>query len=178
MIPNLNDVCTCCGGNANQPILQLFNDKCFRIVDGSTTSGSFCLDDFAFPTDGYQCHGLNVEFAGGEITLFDNQVNAISPNTVLDTSKLYARGILLKISYPINDENGEEILLADKSVTLVLQNAETLVESEYPLYTFFSIMTNPKSSEAKELINKIKIVNPNGNYTIRVSALVLFGKAE
>jgi hypothetical protein len=34
MIPNLNQVCDCCGGSESQPLLQLFDNKCFKIVDG------------------------------------------------------------------------------------------------------------------------------------------------
>jgi hypothetical protein len=177
MIPNLNQVCDCCGGSESQPLLQLFDNKCFKIVDGKTTSGEFCLSDFAFPVDGYSCANLNIELDGGEYTLFDNQTGMISPNAVLETGKLYARGVLVKITYPVNDENGEEILLVDKSINIAIQTADTLVETVYPMYNLFTIFTNPKSNKAEHLINKIKIINPNQDFKIRISALVLFGQA-
>ena len=175
---NLDEICTCCGGNENQPILQLFDDRCFRVVEGKETHGEFCIKDFAFPVDGYQCTGLNVSLDGGEITLFDNALGSLSPSSTLESGKLYARGIMVKIIYPTNDTNGEEIKLVNKSVKIEIEDAETLTATEYPLYDFFTIFTNPKSNKASDLINKIKILNPNLLYNVRVSALVLYGKAE
>ena len=177
MIPNLNEVCTCCGGNENQPILQLFDNKCFKIVDGKNTSGEFCLNDFAFPVDGYTCIGLNISIDGGEHTLFDNQAGFISPSGILESGKLYARGVIVKITYPTNDEDGEEIPFVEKSIQIGLETADTLTETVYPLHNLFMIFTNPKSNKTEDLINKIRIINPNTNYQIRVSALVLFGKS-
>jgi len=177
MIPDLNAVCDCCGGYENQPILQLFDDKCFRIVDGKETDGAFCLKDFAFPTDGHTCVNLTVTLDGGEITLFDNQVDTISPSGTLETDKLYARGVMIRIIYPTYDTDGESVAFVDKSVKIVLETSDTLASTEYPLYDLFTIFTNPKSNDAYDLINKIKILNPNMLYNVRVSALVLFGKA-
>jgi hypothetical protein len=176
MAINLNEICDCCGG-AEQSILQLFNDKCFRIVTGKDTSEEFCLKDFAYPVDGHTCVGLNVT-VDGEITLFDNQVGAISPSGILESGKEYARAVLVRVSYPINDINGDEILFSDKSVRVFIENAETLESLDHPMYDFFTIFTNPKSNKSNDLINKIKIINPNLLYTVRVTALVLFGVAD
>jgi hypothetical protein len=177
MIPNLDEICTCCGGYPNQPILQLFDDRCFRVVEGKETSGEFCLKDFAFPVDGKSCVGLTVDLDGGEITLFDNQLTQVSPSTLLESGKEYVRGILLKVIYPTKDEDGEAVTTDIKNVTLIIENAEPFSSAEYPLYEFFSIFTNPKSNKATDIINKIKIVNPNLKYKIRVSALILYGTA-
>lgn len=176
MIPNLTEICTCCGGYENQPILQLFDDKCFKIVDGKETHGEFCLKDFAFPVDGYSCVALNVNLEGGEIVLFDNQLDTISP-LVLESGKAYARGVLVRIVYPTYDEDGETITLTQKNVKLSIQNSE-FNEIQVPLYDLFTIFTNPKSNSVEELINKIKIINPNLKYKVRVNALVLYGQAE
>jgi hypothetical protein len=177
ILTKLNEVCTCCGGSEFQPILQLFDDKCFKIVDGKSTTGQFCLADFAFPADGYHCINTNIDIDGGEYLLFDNQVDLISPSGQLESGKLYARGILIKITYPVNDDNGEEILISDKNVTIALENAETLVESQFPLHNLFIMFTNPKSNQTETLINKIKIINPNLGYKVRLSALVILGQA-
>jgi hypothetical protein len=177
MIPNLNEVCDCCGGSEVQPLLQLFDNKCFKIVEGKSTSGEFCLTDFAFPVDGYSCVNLNIELEGGEYTIFDNQIGVLSPSAELESGKLYARGIMIKVTYPLKDDNGEEIPLVDKSVKLAIETADTLVETQHPLYTLFMTFTNPKSNQAEDLINKIKIINPNLNFQVRISALVLFGQA-
>ena len=179
MIPKLDEICTCCGGYENQPILQLFNDGCFRIVDGKDAKGEFCIKDFAFPVDGYTCVGLNIELDGGEITIFDNNISMLSPTSeFLESGKSYARGVLIRIFYPTNDSNGEEIQYSDKSVRVYLEDAETLIGTSYPIYDFFTMFTNAKSNKVKDLINKIKILNPNELYGVRVTALVLFGNAE
>jgi hypothetical protein len=176
MIPNLTEICTCCGGYENQPQLQLFDDKCFKIVDGKDAHSEFCLKDFAFPVDGYSCVALNVNLEGGEITLFDNQLENFSPAT-LESGKAYARGLLLRIVYPTYDESGETITFTQKNVKLTIQNSE-FNEIEIPIFDLFTIFTNPKSNKVEELINKIKIINPNLNYKVRVNALVLYGQAE
>ena len=84
---------------------------------------------------------------------------------------------MIKVTYPLKDDNGEEIPLVDKSVKLAIETADTLVETQHPLYTLFMTFTNPKSNQAEDLINKIKIINPNLNFQVRISALVLFGQA-
>jgi hypothetical protein len=177
MIPNLNDVCDCCGGHGSQAILQLFDNKCFGIAEGKDVHGEFCLNDFAFPVDGYSCVGVTLMADGGLTTLFDNNLMMMSPLTNLESGKAYARGILLKVTYPAKDNNSEEILIQDKNVTLTIETFDGLNYTDYPLYTFFSMFTNPKSNEPSHLINKIELSNPNPNYSVRVSALVLFGNA-
>jgi hypothetical protein len=177
-IPNLNDICDCCGGYENQPYLQLFNDKCFKIVDQKDIQGEFCLGDVTLAVDGYQCVGLNLEAGGGTLTIFDNQVIVNSPSQILESGKAYARGVLIKITYPIYDNNSEEILLSKKSVKISIERASDMQSLEYPLHNLFVMFTNPKSNDPEDLINKIEIINPNLDYVIKVSALVLFGKAD
>ena len=53
-------------------IKQLFNDKCFKIVDKDATTGQFCIGDFAFPADGYSCISIEVGGSGSEHVIFDN----------------------------------------------------------------------------------------------------------
>ena len=172
---SLNDVCTCCGGYENQPILQLFEDKCFKVYDGTKLNGEFCLADFAFPVDGHTCTGLNVNVSD-ELVIFDNALDPLGVDP-LESGKLYARGVIIKIVYPTNDVDGDELEYVQKSVKLVMQNSTTFAETEYPLSDLFMIFTNAKSNRREDLINKIKVVNPNSNYAIRVMALVIFGEA-
>lgn len=176
MIPKLNEICDCC--DTNQAILQLFNDKCFKVVDGKETRENFCLNDFAFPTDGETCVGLTGTVNGGTVSLFDNQVFLSSPSQLLESGRLYARGILLKVTYPANDSNSEEILIANKSVRLIIEKADALEAIEYPMYNFFALFTNPKSNSPEELINKIEVVNPNADYPVRINALIVYGLAN
>jgi hypothetical protein len=163
----------------NQAILQLFDDKCFKIVQKAKTSGDFCIGDFAFPVDGKSCIELDAEMDSGEITLFDNSIlTAGSPVLDLTKDAIFVRGIILKITYPQNDDNGEEIDIVDKNVELWIEDAETLGYKEHPLYNLFSLFTNPKSNDPRHLINRIKIVNPNLLYTVKVSALIIYGKVK
>jgi hypothetical protein len=175
MVPNLNDVCDCCGGYENQPILQLFDNKCFGIVDGKDITEDFCIKDFAFPTDGHSCLGITLVADGGNTILFNNDLPLPTPTT-LESGTAYARGVLLKITYPTNDSNSEEILLVDKNVILTIETYDG-VSTEYPLYNFLAIFTNPKSNDPTKVINKIEVTNPNVDYPVRISALVVFGNA-
>jgi|APGre2960657423_1045063.scaffolds.fasta_scaffold05682_3 hypothetical protein len=177
-VPNLNDICDCCGGYENQPFIQLFNDKCFKIVDQKDITGEFCLADVSLAVDGYTCIGLRLESSGGTLTLFDNQVIINSPSQILESEKEYVRGILLKITYPIYDNNSEEIALTAKSVKISIERASDMQSLEYPLHNLFIMFMNPKSNDPEDLINKIEIINPNVDYIVKVSALVLFGKAD
>jgi hypothetical protein len=177
-IPNILSVCN---NNAddNQAILQLFDDKTFKIVEGAKTSGTFSLADFAFPVDGKSCIELTATMANGEITLFDNQIlTAGSPVIDLIKDAIFVRGIILKVTYPINDSNGDEIDIVDKNVELWIEDAETLEYKEHPLYNLFTLFTNPKSNDPRHLINRIKIVNPNLLYDVKVSALIIYGKVK
>jgi hypothetical protein len=177
-VPNLNDICDCCGGYENQPFIQLFNDKCFKIVDQKDITGEFCLADVSLAVDGYTCIGLRLESSGGTLTLFDNQVIINSPSQILESEKEYVRGILLKITYPSYDNNSEEIALTAKSVKISIERASDMQSLEYPLHNLFIMFMNPKSNDPEDLINKIEIINPNVDYIVKVSALVLFGKAD
>lgn len=177
-ISDLTDICSN-GSGASQDILQLFDDKCFKIVSGAEITGQFCMGDFAFPSDGHSCISLNVDVNQGELTLFDNEILSIgSPIIDLTEGKLFVRGILLKVTYPDKDDNGEEILITDKKVELWIEDAETLQYKELPLYNFFALFTNPKSNDPRDLINRIKIVNPNPLYKIKVSGLIVYGKVQ
>jgi hypothetical protein len=118
---------------------------------------------------------LNVAADGGSITVFDNELDPLNTDP-LESEKLYARAALIRIYYPTNDKDGEEIPYVDKSVTLRLTNHQGF-EFDVPLNELFTIFTNAKSNVQSDLINKIRVVNPNTNYEIRVVALVLFGKA-
>jgi hypothetical protein len=97
-----------------------------------------------------------------------------TPLTTLDSGKDYARGILLKISYPTNDSNSEEIGIDSKSVELTIETFDG-ISTTYPLYNLFIMFTNPKSNDPAKIINKIEITNPNTDYAIRITGLVVFG---
>lgn len=178
-IASLNNICSDCGGYENQPILRILDTKCFGVMDGKNVDDEFCLKNFGIPVDGTSCVNLNVDLDGGELTIFDNKIEQFSPaEDLLNSGSLYARGLLLKVTFPLNDENTEEIPFIDKSINIYIESAETLVGNTYPLFELFTIFTNPKSNKVKDLINKIKIINPNTNYKVRINALIVYGTAE
>jgi hypothetical protein len=114
----------------------------------------------------------------GETVLFDNEILTVgSPSVTLTKGNTYARGIMIKITYPINDDNGEEILITDKNVELWIEDAATLTYKRLPLYNLFVMFTNPKSNDPAQLINRIKIVNPN-EYKVKVTGLIIYGEAQ
>jgi hypothetical protein len=177
-IPKLDSVCSNDAGG-NQPILQLFDDKCFKIVDREKSKTAFCLDDFAFPVDGSSCIELEGTMDGGEMSLFDNQILTIgSPILDLESDTIFVRGVMVKITYPANDSNGEEIDIVDKNVEIWIEDAETLNYKKHPLHNLFVMFTNPKSNDPRHLINRIKIVNPNPLYAVSISALIVYGKVK
>jgi len=176
-IPKINNFCSKSG--STQAILQLFDDKTFKIVDGANTKNGFDLSDFAFPVDSMSCIEIDVVMDGGELTLFDNEILTIgSPSLDLTEGSLFVRGIMIKITYPVNDDNGDEINITDKSVELWIEDAETLTFKKLPLYNLFTLFTNPKSNDPKDLINRIKIVNPNALYKVKITGLIVYGKAQ
>jgi hypothetical protein len=177
-IPKLDRVCDTKASDS-QAILQLFDDKCFKIVEKAKADSVFCLDDFAFPVDGKSCIHLEGEMNGGELMLFDNQILTVgSPTLDLQSGAIYVRGIMIKIKYPENNSNGEEIDIIDKNVEIWIEDAETLNYKKHSMYNLFAMFTNPKSNDPRHLINRIKIVNPNPLYSVSITALMVYGKVK
>lgn len=176
-INNINSICD--RTEDTQKMLQLFDDRCLKIIDGADAKTAFCLNKFAFPVDGHSCISIDIESEGGEIVLFNNDISIIgSPADDLSKDQNYVRGILLNIEYPSLDLNGEEISILDKSVDLYIEDVNSLQYKRYPLYNLFALFTNPKSNDPNDLINKIKIVNPNDNFNISITGLLIYGKVQ
>jgi hypothetical protein len=178
-IPTVDKICDKSYADL-QDILQLFDNKCFKIVSGADTTAQFCLGDFAFPSDGHSCISMDLSMNGGERLLFDNEILTTGSPDIgiqLETGKLYARGILLTVEYPDEDDNGEEIDISDKKVELWIEDAGSLEWKKLPLYNLLIYTTNPKSNSSIDLINRIKIVNPNELFKIKIKGLIIFGEA-
>lgn len=178
-IPKITDVCADCEDNI--PILQLSNDQAFNIVEGGSGSvtGGISLKDFGFPADGYTCIHLDIKVNFGEIEIFNNNLSSIgSPPVELTEGSQYVRGLIINIEYPILNDNGEEIDIVDKNVELWIQDSQLLEYKQYPLHNLFMLFTNPKSNEPSQLINKIKIINPNTLFEVKVKGLIIHGKTK
>jgi hypothetical protein len=171
---------TACGTIPTKPIMTLI-DQCFTVSDCDTTTAQFCLDEFAYPVDGYRCYNLEIPKScegclDESITLFDNEIEIASPSEDLSKEKLYARGLLLYIDYQFEDSNGEEVPLKAKKAWITITNANN-EECTYPMYNFFSIFTNPETVDPSDFINKIKVTNPSDKYSFDVRALVILTKS-
>jgi hypothetical protein len=179
-LPNTYNFCDSSGNS--KPLLQLFDDKCFKITNGTSTSAEFCLPDFAYPADGYEVISKEVGPAGSTgpcgdtVVLFDNQIFVGSPSEELEENCAYARGIMLKIVFPSEDLNGEELTLVRQKARIRITSSDGVM-CNYPLFNLFSIFTNPESLDPYDLINKIEIINPSDEYTFKVEGIVIFTKA-
>ena len=175
MIPSISNICN--DSTSNQPILQLFNDKCFKIVDKDATTGQFCIGDFAFPADGHSCISIEVGASGSEHMIFDNGLAPIVPPVPdLNSDTSYARGVLLHVTYPTLDINGDELNISDKKVIVSIEDVSSGSFINHPLYNLFTIFTNPKSNDPLDLINRIKIVNPSTLFKVKIKGLIIYGK--
>ncbi len=178
-IPKITDICADCDDNTD--ILQLSNNQEFTIIEGGSGSatGGISLKDFGYPSDGYTCIHLDLKVNFGEIEIFNNDLSSVgSPSIELEEGSQYARGVIINIEYPKLNDNGEEIDIVDKNVELWLQDSQLLEYKQYPLHNLFMLFTNPKSNDPIQLINKIKIVNPNALFEVKVKGLIIHGKTK
>ena len=175
MISDLTNIC-CENSVSDQAILQLFNDKCFKIVEKDKTTGKFCLDEFAFPADGYSCISIEVAASGGEHVIFDNGIDVSSPPATLTADTLYVRGLMLYITYPTKDVNGDELSISNKKVTLSVEDVAAASYRDHSIYNLFTIFTNPKSNVTLDLINRIKIANSSALFKVDIKGLIIYGK--
>ncbi len=182
-VPNAHNFCNgCSGSGASKPLFQLFDDKTFKIADGDKTYGDFDLSDFAYPADGFEtiskeiCPMGSTGLCSDNAILFDNQIVLISPIEELNEDCAYARGIMLKIVFPTEDLNGEELSLVRQKARIKITNAAGDV-CEYPLFNLFSIFTNPESLDPQDLINKIEVINPSDEYTFKIEGIIIYTKA-
>ena len=175
-IPKIKDICEDCGDHSS--ILQLTDTKEFGIFEHGSGSqiGSLDLSHFATPVDGHTCVHLSAEVNNGELEIFNNSIVG-SPATLVEGTQ-YVRSMIINIVYPVLDTNGEEIDIKDKNVQLWIEDAESLQYKKYPLHTLFTLITNPRSNDPSQLINKIKIINPNTLFEVKVNGLITYGKAE
>jgi len=99
---------------------------------------------------------------------------------ILTNDKTYSRGCLLYIEYPKTDKMGETVLPANMSSNILLGafNNGAISDITLPVSQFFSHFSNPETLNANNLINKIEITNPNPNFSIKVSGLIVYVKSN
>jgi hypothetical protein len=96
---------------------------------------------------------------------------------VIQNDRNYARGCMLYIKYPMKDKNGDDILPADYECQLKITN-RNLDEFTMPLHEFFAHFANPETRGADSLINKLEIYNPNADFSIKVTGVVIYAKSN
>jgi len=183
-------------------------DKCFSIYDGSSKESSFCeFGNLLYPSDSSALIDFEV-CAGETLSIYDNDTDNIPSFAPVDTpanypfgqggefiqsvtdglggadlyfiasaDRNYARGCLLWIKYPVKDKNGDDILPADQECQLTFTN-RLLETNSIPLHQMFAHFVNPETRGADSLINKIEVTNPNSDFSIKVSGLVIYVKSN
>jgi len=75
---------------------------------------------------------------------------------------------------------GEEIIPANMTSKILLGafNNGAASSITLPVSQFFSHFSNPETLNANNLINKIEITNPNPNFSIKVSGLIVYVKSN
>lgn len=183
-------------------------DKCFGIFSGSQREVNFCeLSKLIYPVDSSLSIDFEV-CAEETLSIYDNGTNSLteyypsgSPSGypfgqsgeyvqsagsdpsgtpyyyVIENDRNYARGCLLYVDYPVKNKIGDDILPADQECQILITN-RSLETVTVPLHDFFAHFVNPETRGGDSLINRIEIYNPNPNFSVRVSGLVIYTKSN
>jgi hypothetical protein len=165
-----------CDGDPIKNTLKLVNG-CFSIFDREKLVASFCeLKNLSFPVDGFSLIDLTVCASSTE-TLFDNNLQAITQVNgayPLDIDESYVRGILLVVIYPANNT----IEATSYSANLTMYDRAATGSFVLPIGDTFSHFANADADDARQLLNKLTITNPNADYSIRVKGLIISSKTN
>lgn len=196
-----------CAGDPTKKVLKLL-DRCFSIFNGAKKESSFCeLENFIYPVDSSLSIDFEV-CAGETLVVYDNSTDTVLPldpsntpsnyplgesdeyipndsidpsNTptyhVIPNDRNYVRGCILYVKYPVKNKLGDDILPADYECKINFTNRLN-EEFTIPLHQFFAHFANPETRDANSLINKIEIVNPNSNYSIKVTGMIVYTKSN
>jgi len=152
-------------------LLILF-EKCFVVSYKDKFHQQICLDDFAYPLDGVENFD-RLLYPNDQIELFDNEFS-VSPNTDLNSKHPVARGTIIYVEYPIEDNFGKEIPLENKSCLVHIEDNKGNSFTN-PINELHVQLNNPVTSNSEHIINKIEVENPQ-DFQIYMEALVLYNK--
>ena len=165
-----------CDGDPIKNTLKLV-DGCFSIFEREKLLASFCeFKHLSFPVDGFSLIDLSV-CANSTETLFDNNLQSISAVNgayPLDADETYVRGILLAIIYPASNA----IEATTYSSNLTIFDRPATGSFVLPVGEMFSHFANADADDARQLLNKVTITNPNADYSIRVKGLLISSKTN
>ena len=111
------------GGNGGGTVV--LKDNCFVALDAiGKEVAKLCLTGWSFPAQNASL--LNLDLLPGDSTLlFDNQLtNYIA--SPLPSNKAYVRGVLIKVTYPSLDANGQTVDPSLYTCKLTLSNLQDL----------------------------------------------------
>lgn len=165
-----------CDGDPIKNTLKLV-DGCFSIFEREKLLASFCeFKHLSFPVDGFSLIDLSV-CANSTETLFDNNlqsITAVNGTYPLDADETYVRGILLAIIYPASNA----IEATTYSSNLTIFDRPATGSFVLPVGEMFSHFANADANDARQLLNKVTITNPNADYSIRVKGLLISSKTN
>jgi|694.fasta_scaffold01416_41 hypothetical protein len=165
-----------CDGDPIKNTLKLV-DGCFSIFEREKLLASFCeFKHLSFPVDGFSLIDLSV-CANSTETLFDNNLQsiaAVNGEYPLDADETYVRGILLAIIYPASNA----IEATTYSSNLTIFDRPATGSFVLPVGEMFSHFANADADDARQLLNKVTITNPNADYSIRVKGLLISSKTN
>lgn len=165
-----------CDGDPIKNTLKLV-DGCFSIFEREKLLASFCeFKHLSFPVDGFSLIDLSV-CANSTETLFDNNLQSIAAVNgayPLDADETYVRGILLAIIYPASNA----IEATTYSSNLTIFDRPATGSFVLPVGEMFSHFANADAADARQLLNKVTITNPNADYSIRVKGLLISSKTN
>lgn len=168
----IEHICDALDGTLN---LQLV-DGCFSIVRGAQIlSEMCCFKGMISPVDSYKRWNEIIP-SHSTALVFDNKLSMSSDGSeIVNTVPMQARGWLIYMSYPTIDDAGLEIDDADLNVIARITNIEG-VSFDIPYYLFFTLLSNPVTTDVTKLINKLEIVNPNDFYVTASILLPIINK--
>jgi hypothetical protein len=165
-----------CDGDPIKNTLKLV-DGCFSIFEREKLLASFCeFKHLSFPVDGFSLIDLSV-CANSTETLFNNNLQSIAAVNgayPLDADETYVRGILLAIIYPASNA----IEATTYSSNLTIFDRPATGSFVLPVGEMFSHFANADADDARQLLNKVTITNPNADYSIRVKGLLISSKTN
>lgn len=96
---------------------------------------------------------------------------------ILPNDRSYGRGCILFLEYPTTDRNGDDVLPENMSCKITTYTRELSSQTQY-ISQFFSHFANPTTRNANQLINRIEITNPNPNFNVKVTGLIVYVKSN
>jgi hypothetical protein len=85
---------------------------------------------------------------------------------------------MLWIDYPTSTTTGGEISPADLHVLYQTVDHTTSNQMTVYMHEFYSHFSNPYAVDATQLINKLVLVNPNADFSVKLKGMVIFSKTN